>query len=145
MAHHEVLSPIPGTFYRKSSPEVEPFVKEGDAVRVGDRTVFVDDLMILDGTPRAAPGTRTGTCDGIDGWEGCPIMACAGGSVAIKPGDARAQPRLPAPAIGAERGRLQCVGRDGVHRQTDTMPLTPSVSICAPRPRAMISPRSITR
>jgi acetyl-CoA carboxylase biotin carboxyl carrier protein len=29
-------SPLPGTFYRRPSPDAEPFVKEGDAVKPGD-------------------------------------------------------------------------------------------------------------
>ncbi|MEO8037791.1 MAG: acetyl-CoA carboxylase [Betaproteobacteria bacterium] len=36
MAHHEVLSPLPGTFYRKPSPDAEVFVKEGAVLKVGD-------------------------------------------------------------------------------------------------------------
>jgi len=32
----EVLSPLPGTFYRKSSPEAEPYKKNGDSVEIGD-------------------------------------------------------------------------------------------------------------
>jgi len=35
-ASHEVLSPLPGTFYRQSSPEAPPYKAEGDAVAVGD-------------------------------------------------------------------------------------------------------------
>ncbi|MFV0282230.1 MAG: acetyl-CoA carboxylase [Castellaniella sp.] len=33
---HEVLSPLPGTFYRSPSPEEPPFKSEGDEVAVGD-------------------------------------------------------------------------------------------------------------
>lgn len=33
---HEILSPLPGTFYRSSSPEVAPYKVEGDLVAVGD-------------------------------------------------------------------------------------------------------------
>lgn len=33
---HEVLSPLPGTFYRRSSPDAAPFKSEGDLVAVGD-------------------------------------------------------------------------------------------------------------
>ncbi|MDO9250883.1 acetyl-CoA carboxylase [Hydrogenophaga sp.] len=33
---HEVLSPLPGTFYRRSSPGAAPFKSEGDWVVVGD-------------------------------------------------------------------------------------------------------------
>ena len=36
MPHHEVLCPLPGTFYRKPSPEAAPFKSDGDAVAVGD-------------------------------------------------------------------------------------------------------------
>lgn len=31
-----IHSPLPGTFYRSSSPDVPPFKAEGDAVAVGD-------------------------------------------------------------------------------------------------------------
>ncbi|MEM1363546.1 MAG: acetyl-CoA carboxylase [Pseudomonadota bacterium] len=33
---HEIKTPIPGTFYRKPSPEEPPFKSEGDAVAKGD-------------------------------------------------------------------------------------------------------------
>lgn len=33
---HEILSPLPGTFYRSSSPDVPPYKAEGDRVEVGD-------------------------------------------------------------------------------------------------------------
>ncbi len=33
---HEILSPLPGTFYRSSSPDVPPYMAEGDRVEVGD-------------------------------------------------------------------------------------------------------------
>jgi biotin carboxyl carrier protein len=36
MPHHEVLCPLPGTFYRKPSPEAAAYKNEGDAVAVGD-------------------------------------------------------------------------------------------------------------
>jgi acetyl-CoA carboxylase biotin carboxyl carrier protein len=31
-----VKTPLPGTFYRRSSPEAEPFVEEGDSIAAGD-------------------------------------------------------------------------------------------------------------
>lgn len=34
MAH--ILSPLPGTFYRKPSPDKPPFKSEGDPVAMGD-------------------------------------------------------------------------------------------------------------
>ena len=32
----KIVSPLPGTFYRRSDPDAEPFVKEGDSVQPGD-------------------------------------------------------------------------------------------------------------
>ena len=34
MAH--ILSPLPGTFYRKPAPDKPPFKSEGDSVAIGD-------------------------------------------------------------------------------------------------------------
>lgn len=36
MAHHEVLSPLPGTFYRRPAPDADVFAKEGATVKAGD-------------------------------------------------------------------------------------------------------------
>jgi biotin carboxyl carrier protein len=36
MADKTIDSPMPGTFYRRSSPDAEPFVAEGDTVEPGD-------------------------------------------------------------------------------------------------------------
>lgn len=33
---HVIKSPLPGTFYRRSSPEAEPYVSEGDVLGAGD-------------------------------------------------------------------------------------------------------------
>ncbi|MFM9923042.1 acetyl-CoA carboxylase [Variovorax sp. H27-G14] len=35
-ATHEVLSPLPGTFYRRAAPDAPLFKSEGDTVAVGD-------------------------------------------------------------------------------------------------------------
>ena len=32
----QILSPLPGTFYRKPAPDKPPFKSEGDSVAVGD-------------------------------------------------------------------------------------------------------------
>ncbi|PTM57527.1 acetyl-CoA carboxylase [Desmospora activa] len=32
----QVVSPLPGIFYRKPDPDAEPYVKEGDPVKAGD-------------------------------------------------------------------------------------------------------------
>ena len=33
---HVIRSPLPGTFYRRSSPEADPYVSEGDMLGEGD-------------------------------------------------------------------------------------------------------------
>lgn len=33
---HEILSPLPGTFYRSASADAPPYKAEGDRVEVGD-------------------------------------------------------------------------------------------------------------
>lgn len=36
MSKLQIISPLPGIFYRSSSPSAPPFKNEGDAVAVGD-------------------------------------------------------------------------------------------------------------
>ncbi len=36
MAQHEVLSPLPGIFYRRPVPEKPPYKQDGDRVTEGD-------------------------------------------------------------------------------------------------------------
>ena len=36
MADKQILAPLPGTFYRKASPEDPAYKSDGDAVAVGD-------------------------------------------------------------------------------------------------------------
>lgn len=38
----EIRSPIPGTFYRRPSPEEEPYKNEGDTVEAGDVVGLVE-------------------------------------------------------------------------------------------------------
>ncbi|MFC4350353.1 acetyl-CoA carboxylase [Fodinicurvata halophila] len=38
----DIRSPIPGTFYRRPSPEDAPYKSEGDAVAVGDVVGLVE-------------------------------------------------------------------------------------------------------
>ena len=44
MARHEVLTPIPGVFYRRPDPDGDPFVTEGDAVEAG-ATIGLVEIM----------------------------------------------------------------------------------------------------
>ncbi len=43
----EVLSPMPGTFYRAPSPDDPPFVKEGDSVKKGDSLCIIEAMKIM--------------------------------------------------------------------------------------------------
>jgi acetyl-CoA carboxylase biotin carboxyl carrier protein len=36
MAQHQVLSPLPGIFYRRPAPDQPPYKEEGDRVKAGD-------------------------------------------------------------------------------------------------------------
>ena len=42
-----IKSPIVGTFYSKSSPDAEPFVKEGDVVHKGDIVCIVEAMKLM--------------------------------------------------------------------------------------------------
>jgi acetyl-CoA carboxylase biotin carboxyl carrier protein len=44
MARHEVLTPVPGTFYRRPDPDSDPFFADGDAVSAGD-TIGLVEIM----------------------------------------------------------------------------------------------------
>jgi acetyl-CoA carboxylase biotin carboxyl carrier protein len=44
MAQHEVLTPVPGTFYRRPDPDSDPFKNEGDAVAAGE-TIGLVEIM----------------------------------------------------------------------------------------------------
>jgi len=43
----KVESPIVGTFYRKSSPDAEAFVKEGSTVKKGDTLCIVEAMKVM--------------------------------------------------------------------------------------------------
>lgn len=42
-----VESPIVGTFYRKPSPDAEPFVREGDRVRKGQTLCIIEAMKLM--------------------------------------------------------------------------------------------------
>ena len=44
---HEVLSPMVGTFYRASSPEIDPFVREGTHVDNGQTVCIIEAMKIM--------------------------------------------------------------------------------------------------
>ena len=44
MARQEVVTPVPGTFYRRPDPESDPFKSEGDSVQSGE-TIGLVEIM----------------------------------------------------------------------------------------------------
>ena len=44
---HVVTSPIVGTFYRSSSPTVDPFIKIGDSVNAGQTLCIVEAMKLM--------------------------------------------------------------------------------------------------
>ena len=56
MARHEVLCPLPGTFYRKPAADAQPYVKEGDTVKPGDTVGLVEVMKQFSEVPADAAG-----------------------------------------------------------------------------------------
>ena len=42
-----VKSPIVGTFYRKPSPDKDPFIKVGDSIEVGDVLCIIEAMKMM--------------------------------------------------------------------------------------------------
>ena len=55
----EILSPMPGTFYTASSPDVDPFVKVGDTVKEGDTLCIIEAMKIMNEIEAEKSGTIT--------------------------------------------------------------------------------------
>ncbi len=53
----EIVSPLPGTFYRKASPDAPPFKTEGDTVAVGDVLGLVEVMKSFHEVKATAAGT----------------------------------------------------------------------------------------
>ena len=41
---HQIISPLPGIFYRKPGPDKEPYVSEGDTISAG-QTIGLVEIM----------------------------------------------------------------------------------------------------
>lgn len=54
-----ILSPMPGTFYLASSPDVDPFVKEGDSISEGDTLCIIEAMKIMNEIEAEQNGTIT--------------------------------------------------------------------------------------
>ncbi len=55
----EVLSPLPGTFYRKPAPDQPPFKNDGDAVAEGDVIGLVEVMKSFHEVKATSSGTVT--------------------------------------------------------------------------------------
>jgi acetyl-CoA carboxylase biotin carboxyl carrier protein len=62
----DVQSPVPGTFYRRPSPDADPFVEEGDTVEAGAVVGVVEVMKQFLDVPAPAGGT-VGTFQIADG------------------------------------------------------------------------------
>jgi acetyl-CoA carboxylase biotin carboxyl carrier protein len=47
VTHHEVRSPIVGTFYRSPAPDADPFVEVGQTVQVGTVLCIVEAMKLM--------------------------------------------------------------------------------------------------
>ena len=54
---YKINSPMPGTFYRSSSPDVDPFVTEGDQVVKGDTLCIIEAMKIMNEIEAEENGT----------------------------------------------------------------------------------------
>ena len=54
-----ILSPMPGTFYSASSPDADPFVKEGDSISEGDTLCIIEAMKMMNEIEAEQTGTIT--------------------------------------------------------------------------------------
>ena len=59
MANRQVLSPLPGTFYRRPGPEQPPYKEEGDPIAVGDVIGLVEVMKSFHEIKADSAGTVT--------------------------------------------------------------------------------------
>lgn len=57
MATQEILSPLPGTFYRRPAPDQPPFKNEGDPVAVGEVIGLVEVMKSFNEVTADCAGT----------------------------------------------------------------------------------------
>ncbi|MDD9982170.1 MAG: acetyl-CoA carboxylase [Gammaproteobacteria bacterium] len=59
MATRQVLSPLPGTFYRRPAPDQPPYKEEGDPVAAGDVIGLVEVMKSFHEVRADSDGTVT--------------------------------------------------------------------------------------
>lgn len=52
-----IKAPIPGVFYRRSSPEAEAFVDEGGAIAIGETIALIEVMKTYNEVKADAAGT----------------------------------------------------------------------------------------
>ena len=57
MALREILSPLPGTFYRRSAPDQPPYKEEGDLIAEGEVIGLVEVMKSFHEVKADVPGT----------------------------------------------------------------------------------------
>jgi acetyl-CoA carboxylase biotin carboxyl carrier protein len=57
MSRHEVVSPIPGVFYRRPDPDSPLFTEEGAAVEADQTVCLVEVMKSFHEVPAGAAGT----------------------------------------------------------------------------------------
>ena len=60
MTRHEVVSPIPGVFYRRPDPDSDVYAKEGQTIGADDTVCLVEVMKSFHQVPAGAAGTRRG-------------------------------------------------------------------------------------
>ena len=56
MANKQILSPLPGTFYRRPAPDQPPYKSEGDPVNIGDVVGLVEVMKSFNEVKATAAG-----------------------------------------------------------------------------------------
>jgi acetyl-CoA carboxylase biotin carboxyl carrier protein len=54
---HKIVSPMVGTFYRASSPDAEPYVKEGDSINPNSVVCIVEAMKLMNELEAEVSGT----------------------------------------------------------------------------------------
>ena len=57
MARTEVVSPVPGTFFRRPDPDSDPFFSDGDTVSAGDVIGLVEIMKNFQDVEAEVDGT----------------------------------------------------------------------------------------
>ena len=57
MAQREIVTPIPGTFYRRPDPASDPFATEGQSVGAADTVCLIEVMKNFHPVPAGVDGT----------------------------------------------------------------------------------------